>query len=127
MRQLLRRHGLDIRKANLAAEPRRKPQVQRDVPGFEDFALTDSRGIEWGKPAASLLYHALAASNVHPTQSGEPARSNDDYPTLAELDAVENYIYGQQPLKFKSKTKRRRRDLRLSVMAGISDGDRPPR
>jgi len=93
---LLRRHGLDITRANLAVELQRELTVDRSVSGFEDFALTGTRGIEPGKPAASLLYHALASPNVHPTPTGEPATA-DAYPTLVELDAIENYVYGLQP------------------------------
>jgi hypothetical protein len=93
---LLRRHGLDITRANLAAELGRELAVDRKVQGFEDFALTGTRGIEPGKPAASLLYHALASPDVHPTRNGDPAEANA-YPTLVELDAIENYVYGLQP------------------------------
>jgi hypothetical protein len=93
---LLRRHDLDITRVDLAAELQRELAVDRSVPGFEDFALTGVRGIEPGKPAASLLYHALASPDVHPTRTGEPA-AVDAYPTLVELDAIENYVYGLQP------------------------------
>lgn len=95
--RLLERHGLDITKADLATELARELPVDRHVSGFEDFTLVGKRGVEPGLPAASLLYHALASPNVHPTTSGEPATSADAYPTLAELDAVENYIYSLRP------------------------------
>jgi hypothetical protein len=94
---LLKQHGLDIVKADLAAELARELTIDRSVPGFEDFTLAGKRGIEPGLPAASLLYHAFASPDVHPTATGEPATSVDVYPTLAELDAVENYIYGLRP------------------------------
>src|ERR1700730_16350076 len=90
---LLKRHGLDIVKADIAAELARKLAIDRSVPGFEDFSLAGTRGIEPGLPAASLLYHAFASPDVHPTATGDPATSVDAYPTLAELAAVENYIY----------------------------------
>ena len=48
---LLRRHGLDITRANLAAELQRELAVDRSVSGFEDFALTGTRGIQPGTPA----------------------------------------------------------------------------
>ncbi len=95
---LLKQHGLDIAKADLAAELARKLAIDRSVPEFEDFSLAGTRGIEPGLPAASLLYHAFASPDVHPTASGDPATSADAYPTLAELDAVENYIYGLRPI-----------------------------
>jgi hypothetical protein len=87
-------HDLDIAKA---AELARELAIDRNNPGFEDFTLTGKRGVEPGFPAASLLYHAFASPDVHPTASGDPATSVDAYPTLAELDAVENYIYGLRP------------------------------
>jgi hypothetical protein len=55
---LLKRHGLDITKADLAAELSRELAIDRSVPGFEDFTLAGKRDIEPGLPAASLLYHA---------------------------------------------------------------------
>jgi hypothetical protein len=94
---LLKRHGLDITKADLAAELSRELAIDRSVPGFEDFTLTGKRGIEPGLPAASLLYHAFACPDVHPTATGEPATSVDAYPTLAELDSIENYTYSLRP------------------------------
>ena len=78
---LLQRHGLDITRGDLAAELSRDLAVDRSIPGFEDFTLVGKRGIEPGLPAASLLYHAFASPNVHPTASGEPAAS-EAYPTL---------------------------------------------
>lgn len=95
-RTLLQKHGLDITKSDLAAELSRDLAIDRSIPGFEDFTLAGKRGIEPGLPAASLLYHAFASSNVHPAASGEAAASGA-YPTLAELDAIENYIFGQRP------------------------------
>ena len=94
---LLKRHDLDIAKTDLAAELARELAIDRNIPGFEDFTLAGNRGVEPGLPAASLLYHAFASPNVHPTASGDPATSVDAYPTLAELDAIENYIYGLRP------------------------------
>ena len=99
---LLKRHDLDIAKADLAAELARELVIDRNIPGFEDFTLAGKRGVEPGFPAASLLYHAFASPDVHPTASGEPATSVDAYPTLAELDAIENYIYGLRPFNLAS-------------------------
>jgi hypothetical protein len=96
-RTLLLRHGLDIAKSDLAAELSRELAIDCTIPGFEDFTLAGQRGIEPGLPAASLLYHALASPNVHPAASGEAAAPAEAYPTLAELDAVENYIYSRRP------------------------------
>ena len=52
---LLKKHGLDIVKADLAAELARELTIDRSVPGFEDFTLAGKRGIEPGLPAASLV------------------------------------------------------------------------
>ncbi len=96
---LLARHGLDIGKTDLAKELARPLTIDRGVPGFGDFCVAGKRGIEPGQPATSLLYHAFASPDVHPTPSGQPADANDAYPTLVELDAVENYIYALAPFK----------------------------
>ncbi len=69
------------------------PEILRSIPGFEDFCAIASRAVTAGRPAQSLLYHALASPNVHPTDSGEPSQDLDHYPTLEELECLENYIY----------------------------------
>jgi len=94
-RQLLAKHGLDITKSDLAAELARPLTIDRTAPGFQDFCPAGTRGIEPGSLAASLLYHAFASPDVHP--EGQLAAAADVYPTLAELDAVENYVYGLRP------------------------------
>ncbi|MDQ6869301.1 MAG: hypothetical protein M3178_13265 [Pseudomonadota bacterium] len=76
---LLKQHDLDIAKADLAAELARKLAIDRSVPGFEDFSLVGTRDVEPGLPAASLLYHAFASRDVHPTASGDPATSAARY------------------------------------------------
>jgi hypothetical protein len=69
-------------------------QIDRTVPGFEDFALEGTRGIEPGSPARSLLFHALASPNVFQDGAG---RDLSAFPTPAEIEAVENYVYGVKP------------------------------
>ena len=89
-RDLLLQHGIDITATDLAAELAKDlPSIRRDLPGFEDFAMEGRRGIEPGKPARSLLFHALASPNV---VNGVTA-----FPTLKQLDTVENYVYGVRP------------------------------
>ena len=62
---LLAAHGLDITAADLGAELARPlTAIDRDVPGFEDFAAEGRRGVQPGIPARSLLFHALASPNV---------------------------------------------------------------
>ena len=88
-------HGLDITAEDLGSECQKLlPSIRRDLPGLGDFSDSGKRGIEPGKPALSFLYHALASPNVHPTNDGEPHDNPDAYPTLSELDNLENYIYG---------------------------------
>lgn len=69
-------------------------QIDRTVPGFEDFALAGTRGIEPGSPARSLLFHALASPNVFQDGAGHDLSA---FPTPAEIEAVENYVYGVKP------------------------------
>ncbi len=91
--ELLARHGLVLGASNLAVKLAKPLPIDRTLPGFEDFALAGKRAIEPGKPALSLLYHALASPCVHPTSDNRPSSDPSAYPTLEELDAVENYIY----------------------------------
>lgn len=94
-RELLLHHGLDISAADLEQELLRElPGIDRRVAGFEDFASEGSRGIEPGQPAHSLLYHALASPNVLVGAGGEPLGA---FPTLWEIEAVENYVFGVEP------------------------------
>lgn len=67
--------------------------IDRQRVGFEDFHATAKQAILGGNAAQSLLFHALASPNVHPTSSGAPSPNPEDYPSLAELDVIENYIY----------------------------------
>lgn len=92
--ELLLQHGLDIRAGNLEHElSRHLPTIDRSRPGFEEFSTEGTRAIEPGQPGRSLLYHALASADVHPLRQGQPASIPQDYPTMAELDLVENYLY----------------------------------
>lgn len=68
------------------------PHIDRTKRGFEDFHPSAMKAITDGQPAQSLLYHAFASPQVHPTSTGE-AISSTNYPTLEELDVIENYIY----------------------------------
>lgn len=83
---------LDIGAADLAAALAQPlSAIDRTYPGFEDFATAGNRGIEPGDPARSLLYHALASPNIFLAADGAVL---GDFPTPAELEAVENYVYG---------------------------------
>ncbi|MDQ3974606.1 MAG: hypothetical protein M3276_09815, partial [Actinomycetota bacterium] len=89
---LLARHGLDLAADDLAGElVRQLAGIDRRVPGFEDFAAEGRRAIEAGRPARSLLYHALASPNVVQDGGGNPLSA---FPTLGDIEAVENYVFG---------------------------------
>jgi hypothetical protein len=92
---LFARHGLDISVSDLKTELSRSlSTIDRSLPGFEDFALEGDRGIEPGQPSRSLLFHALASPNVVLGADGSELRA---FPTLAELETVENYVFGSNP------------------------------
>jgi hypothetical protein len=67
--------------------------IDRSKKGFEDFNQIGIQGITPGSPSNSLLFHALASPQVHPTATGMPSPVPTNYPTLDELDAIENFIY----------------------------------
>jgi hypothetical protein len=82
--------ALDITAPDLARELAKPVAVDRTYPGFGDFALAGNRGIEPGRPDESLLYHALAAPTVVSDPAGRPLGG---FPTIEEIETVENYIY----------------------------------
>ena len=86
---------LDIAAADLRRELG-KPlaHIDRGYPGFGDFANSATRAIEPGSPDRSLLYHAFASPTVVADRNGVDLHG---FPTLAEIDAVENYVYGVEP------------------------------
>ncbi|HYW13359.1 MAG TPA: hypothetical protein VE871_15475, partial [Longimicrobium sp.] len=86
--------GLDIAAGDLAAQLARPLNIDRAHPGFGDFNLKGMRAVEAGAPDRSLLYHAFASAGVSANRGGAAL---DGFPTLTEIDAVENYVYGVQP------------------------------
>jgi hypothetical protein len=86
--------GLDISQISAAALARElaRPlkRIDRQARGFQDFAAEGKRGIEPGKPARSLLFHALAAP-------GAGRGRVRKFPTWGEIEIIENYVYGVQP------------------------------
>lgn len=94
-KELLKEHGLDITAKDLEKELLRElPKINRKITGFQDFALEGKRGIEPGNPSRSLLFHALASPNV---TVGARGNKLSKFPTLAEIDTVENFVYGVHP------------------------------
>lgn len=69
-------------------------KIDRTVPGFEDFASEGMRAIEAGNPGRSLLFHALASPKVLQDGSGNALGA---FPTAAEIETVENGVYGLRP------------------------------
>src|SRR5690242_16161408 len=91
---LMAEHGLNLGAPDLRNELLRPlPRINRQLPGFEDFSPMGRRAIEPGIPSASLLLHSFASPNV----IGTSKIRLKDYPTLAEIEAVENLIFGIQP------------------------------
>lgn len=116
--ELLAQHGLDIGAADLAAELGKKlTNIKRGAKGFEDFAHEGERGVEPGHPARSLLYHALASPNVLTGVGGSELKA---FPTLREIDAVENYVYGVRPPTLEE-LRERAHDAPLAVVVFASE------
>lgn len=94
--ELFALHGLDIVASDLGAELSRDlPDIDRSQPGFGDFALEGMRGIEPGQPALSFLYHALASPEVVSYRAARGVVTLTVFPTAAEIEAVENYLFGR--------------------------------
>jgi hypothetical protein len=83
---------LDIGAADLKSQLL-KPlgRIDRAFPGFGDFSLMGSRAVEPRHPDQSLLYHALASPTVI---AGRDGKELQGFPTLPEIEAVEDFIYG---------------------------------
>src|SRR5262249_46600704 len=97
-------HGLNVEAADLAAELARPLAIQRGAPGLSDLAPNATRAIEPGSLAGSLLYHLLASPDAVMA-----AVSSNTYPTLAELDTIENYVFAA--------AKRKLSDFELPIVA----------
>jgi hypothetical protein len=93
-RDLLLEHGLDVAAADLRAELLKPLAIRRALPGFEDFAGEGTRAIEPRRPDRSLLLHAFASPNVLAGASGAPLGA---FPTIDEIVAVENLVFGIAP------------------------------
>jgi hypothetical protein len=91
---LLKGHSFDMNAADLRTELLRPLTINRAIPGFEDFAAEATRAIEPGRPSRSLLFHAFASPRVVADLDGRPLRA---FPTPAEIEAIENYVYGVRP------------------------------
>lgn len=66
----------------------------RSLAGFEELCSHARRLIEPGKPAESILFHALASPAVRTAPDGTGLTA---FPTPADLDLAENVVFGLQP------------------------------
>ena len=86
---------LDITAADLRSELTRPlARIDRNCPGFGDFDVAGVRAIARGSPDRSLLYHAFASPCIVAERNGAKLGG---FPTLAEIEAVENFVYGAEP------------------------------
>ena len=92
---LLKRHGLDILALDLEKEIYKNISgtIDRSIPGFEDFISSGNRAIEPYTPCKSLLFHAFSSPTVHPGPGNAVVEDNAAYPTIEELDVLENFIF----------------------------------
>lgn len=91
---------LDIQARDLAVELQKSlGGIDRTYPGFGDFSARGTRAIEPGEPDRSLLYHALAAPTVVANRAGVKLRG---FPTLEEIETIENYIYAARKASLES-------------------------
>ena len=74
-------------------------KIDRTFPGFEDFSNSKSAGITLRNPSCSLLYHALASSSVK-YQDKNKTKKLGYFPTLEEIELIENFVFGFEPTKF---------------------------
>lgn len=105
---------LDIAATSLKAELAKElPRIRRDRNGFQDFAFEGNRGIEPGNPARSLLHHALASPNV---VQGARGFVLTDFPSLREIEIVENYVFGSKPPSLRELSARSQRAFMALVV-----------
>lgn len=91
--QYLKAAGLDLAgvdERTLVPRLLQSNDIDFGLPGLEDLARDTLRAIEPGDPARSLLYHVLASPLVTPPEVPEKF-----YPTIGDLEIVENVIYSQ--------------------------------
>jgi hypothetical protein len=67
--------------------------IDRNFPGFVDFSTDGHQAITPAAPGLSLFYHALASPGVAVGVKGPLT----DFPTLREIEVVENFVFGVQP------------------------------
>ncbi len=112
--------ALDITASNLELELLKPLKIDRKVEGFGDFSIAGKAAVTPDQPNASLLYHAFASATVVSNGKGSELLG---FPTLAEIDALENFIYGvKAPTweELKKRAKRGTKDLDIGVVVFAS-------
>lgn len=118
-KELFLAHGLNITAADLETELGKElTNINRDISGFEDFSLAGKRAIESGKPARSLLFHAFASPNV---VKGADGSNLAEFPTLAEIETIENYVYGKNPPTLPSLKDKAANDDEIAIVVFASE------
>lgn len=96
--KVFQQHGLNIGASDLSVELLRPLEgINRNSPGFEDFASNGIRGIEPGKPALSLLFHGFSSPHVTSFIDSDSCVELSEYPSPGDLEVLENLVYGLQP------------------------------
>ncbi|MGI9508237.1 MAG: hypothetical protein ACR2QJ_02675 [Geminicoccaceae bacterium] len=94
---LFDRLGLDTGSDDLEADLLRDVEDiagVRGLDGFEELCSRAKRLVEPGKPAESVLFHAIASPAVRTAPDGTQLTA---FPTAADLDLAENVVFGLQP------------------------------
>ncbi len=85
--------------------------INPTIAGFEDFI--GERMITPGQPSRSLLYHTLASPNVIAQADGSELNI---FPSLAQIELVENYVFGSEPPTLDRLVTKARNFLQLSLV-----------
>ncbi|MCK5830876.1 MAG: hypothetical protein KAH20_11305 [Methylococcales bacterium] len=93
-KELFEAHGLDITAVDLENELLQdiSSSINRDFPGFDDFAEEGKQGVTPSIPSRSLVYHALSSQHVKWKDIGKTKKITK-FPTLKQIETVENYVY----------------------------------
>ncbi len=98
-KELFEAHGLDITAVDIESELLQdiSSSINRDFPGFDDFAEEGKQGITPSIPARSLVYHALSSQHVKWEDIGQ-SKKLTKFPTLKQIETVENYVYAAKKI-----------------------------
>lgn len=101
-----------VSKARFLEQLNQRITINRELEELAEFSRRGHRGIEPGDPARSLFYHILASPHV------TPHIDDKHYPTMADLEVTENYIYSAARLSIAQIKKRaKKRKIAIVVFA----------